>query len=199
MKRQRFPVISYVGNETIGKLMVNVVRNSHPLFRQMGESIIYEGDTGEIVGESDIATSDFATIKGHFRIDFDTIRKVDLEEFRNSLQKGFLEIHQSQHTALFEQMNQILENTNRTFNAGGRPLTWEFYLELWDTVEFIFDEQGRWIPQELYPTNPAMIPILRQFAYESQHDPIKSQQWRELLERKRREFDAKEANRKLVD
>lgn len=198
MKRQRFFAISHVCNEAIGKMMVNVVRNSHPLFRQMGESMIYEGDSGEIVDESDIATSDFATIKGHFRINFDTTRKVDLEEFRNSLQKGFLELHQSQHSALFEQMNQVLENTNRTFNAGGQLLSWELFISMWEQVEFIFDENGNWIPQTMV-VDPRMMPRLQQVAAEIENDAIKKQQWRELLDRKKKEFDAKEANRKLVD
>jgi hypothetical protein len=198
MKRQRFSVISYECNEAIGKLMVNVVRNSHPLFRQMGESIMYEGDSGEIVGESDIATSDFATIKGHFRIEHDTIRKVSLEAFRSALEKGSLEIHQSQHTALFEQMNQVLEKTNRTFDAGGQLLSWELFLSMWEHVEFIFDQDGNWLPQTLV-VDPRMMPRLQHIAAEVENDAIKKQQWRELLDRKRREFDAKEANRKLVD
>jgi len=198
MKRQRFSVINHVCDEAIGKLMVNVVRNSHPLFRQMGESIIYEGDSGEIVGESDIATSDFATIKGHFHLEHNTIRKVDLEAFRSSLEKGFLEIHQSQHTALFEQMNQVLENTNRTFNAGGQLLSWELFISMWEHAEFIFDENGNWLPQMLV-VDPRMMPRLQQVAAEIENDATKKQQWRELLDRKKREFDAKEANRKLVD
>ena len=116
MKRQRFSVISHICDEAVGKLMVDIVRNSHPLFRLMGESVIYEGDSGEIVGDSDIATSDFSTITGHFQLDHDTARKVDLEGFRKSLEKGFLEIHRSQHTALFEQMNQVMENENRVLH-----------------------------------------------------------------------------------
>lgn len=179
--------------------MVDVIKNSHPLFRQMGESILYEGDEGEILDGSDIVTSEFTDIRASFRLEHETIRNVDLSAYRQMLERGFLELHKSQHEALFSQMNEVLDKSNRGINAGGRPMDWSLFLEAWDSVEFLFDENGEWIPQMLVIDPPQLAIRVQEVADEMKSDPIKKQQWDELMDRKRKEFYAKESHRKLVD
>jgi hypothetical protein len=103
-----------------------------------------------------------------------------------------------QHQVFYSQLSAILDKTDQTRDAGGRPFTWETFMEMWEMVDFVFDEQGNWIPQTLV-SSPVMSPIIERIFQEMETDPEKKKQFEELLQRKREAFYAKEANRKLVD
>ena len=65
--------------------------------------------------------------------------------------------------------------------------------------EFEFDEQGRPKNNWLCPLPPKLFKTLQQKIQEWEKDPQKKKRSEEFMQRKREEFYAKEANRKLVD
>lgn len=198
MKRQRFPQIVETWIQVLQKFVLFVLRDSDPLFRQIGERPIYEGGIVEVTQDSDIATSDFQSVVGHYTIEHEIVRNSDFQAFTKALLAGTLEMSRSQHQTFYSQLNAILDETGQTRDAGGRPFTWETFLEMWEMVDFVFDEQGNWIPQTLR-CHPGMLPTIQRVAQEMDTDPEKKRQFDELFQRKREAFYAKEANRKLVD
>lgn len=87
----------------------------------------------------------------------------------------------------------------------GMPLQWkagelkfEDMLAIWEKMELNFGPDGKpqWPTFILHPTAHAEVRAKLQQWHE---DPACRKQWEELIERKRKEFDAREACRRLVD
>jgi len=199
MKRQRFPQIVETWIQVFQKFVLLVLGDSGPLLGQIGECPIYEGSTVEVTQDSDIATSDSQPVVGHYTIEHEIVRHTDFQAFIRALYAGTLEMSKGQHQTFYSQLNAILDETGQTRDAGGRPFTWETLMEMWEMVDFVFDEQGNWIPQTIVCGHPAMLPTVKRVFQEMETDPEKKKQFDELFQRKREAFYAKEANRKLVD
>jgi hypothetical protein len=113
-----------------------------------------------------------------------------------------LKAHQQIATAGRRLVSERLEEEpiNRV-DAAGRRFSPELYLEILESLEMSFDEQGNWNEPDFWQErpNPALLEtvqaVRRRFDEESE---LKSK-LETLLNTKRQAFNDREANRKLVD
>jgi hypothetical protein len=86
-------------------------------------------------------------------------------------------------------------------DAAGRPFTAELYLEVLEAMELQFDRNGTWKEPDFWQEvpNPRMKLRIDQEMERFNREPDLKQKLDSLLDRKRQDFNDREANRKLVD
>ena len=193
--------------------MMLIFRQSDGFASQIPEYPIYEGDSTQFLqmGRLDIGEKSDPSIENDIRnaselkeasgggmIRKEDIRHIRLEEFKGMLQEIAYQLSKARGKMIFSELNTMLDDAGQTTDAGGREFSFELWLQTLEKLEFEFDENGK----PLYPTMvipPAMLPTVNRVFAEADQDEDKKQQLGNLLRRKREAFNAKEANRKLVD
>jgi hypothetical protein len=92
------------------------------------------------------------------------------------------------------------EPINRV-DAGGRRFSPELYLETLESMEMSFDEHGNWNEPDFWQErpNPALLKTVEEVRKRFNEEPELKSKLDMLLNRKRKAFNDREANRKLVD
>lgn len=98
---------------------------------------------------------------------------------------------------LYASLNATLEETGQTVSTGGKPLTLDVFFQTLEKMHLDFDENGE--PTGLQMViHPDMAPTLQRLEEQFRSDPDLQRRHREILDRKRMEWRAREASRKLV-
>jgi hypothetical protein len=98
---------------------------------------------------------------------------------------------------MFESLNATLEGTGQTVDNRGKPLSHEVFFEVLEKLDMDFDQSGQPTGLQLV-VGPDMVPTLKRLQEQFESDPELQRRHRELLDRKRMEWRAREAARKLV-
>ena len=119
-------------------------------------------------------------------------------EARSSVAAAAAEMGRAQTKMLFERLDEEVAEVGNSLDAGGQPLSAEMILSLWDRMQFDFDRYGR-------PKMPTLVfnPIhhervdeqFKRLATEPKLIKLK----RDIMNRKRLDWDDRESRRKLVD
>jgi len=174
-------------------------RPDDPVLSQIGKVTIHEGDLRTTWRED--GTFETAIYMEHsYDVNVDLLA---LNEKGDSVLDDTLSrLHDSSQDAKKQEFFRVLEESTKEAgtlkDAGGRPLTAELILEVWERLWFTFDKNGVWkMPQAT--AHPAQAERYRQELARIENEGDLRQRFNELLERKRREWNARQANRKLVD
>lgn len=92
------------------------------------------------------------------------------------------------------------EPINR-LDGAGRRFSPELYLEILESLEMSFDDEGNWNEPDFWQErpNPAMLKTIEAVRKRFDEEPELKSKLDTLLKRKREAFNDREANRKLVD
>jgi hypothetical protein len=170
-------------------------RSGEPLLSQIASYIHHEGKGFILLREDGTQeTSDYRLMSGEIRIDLKDIQKKGEAAIDEALNPANKEINETQRKALFETLNRTVPS----HDAGGRPISAELILEMWESMDFSFDENGNW-QRPTIVINPIQAPRLTKELKRMETEPNLIQRFEELLAQKKRDWDDREANRKLVD
>lgn len=108
------------------------------------------------------------------------------------------EMIKKQHQSLFKKMHEVTQRTGNVVDAKSKPLSPQLINEALEKVTIDFDEYGN-------PIFPSLVMHPDQFEkikdqlpiWES--DPEVQKRYKEIIEKKRREWFDRESNRKLVN
>ena len=211
--KQRFPSVANACLIAAQEYMMRILRQSDGLASQIPEYPIYEGNSTQFIqmGRLDIGEKSDLSVEAEFQgvselkaasgggaIRNEDIRYTRLEEFKGMLYDIAFALSDIRGKMIFSEMDTILDKAGRTTDAGGQNFSFELWLNTLEKLEIEFDEDGKPVmPAAVIP--PAMLPTVNRVFAEADQDAEKKQLLRDLIERKREEFNAKEANRKLVD
>jgi hypothetical protein len=174
-------------------------RPNDPLLSQIGKVAIHEGDRRTTWREDgSFETATYTEYSYDVNIDL-----LELNEKGDGvLDTTLAKLHESSRVAqqqeLFRVVEESTEQAGTVMDAGGRQLTAELILELWETLQFSFDKRGRWKKPQL-TCHPVQVERARQEFARLETEPDLKNRVGDLVERKRREWNARQANRKLVD
>lgn len=170
-------------------------RSGEPLLSKIPNYITHEGK-GFILRREDGSheTIDYRLMSGEIEIAFKDIQQKGERAIGEAMTPAKSEINQSQRKALFETLNRTVPS----LDAGGRPISAELILEMWESMNFSFDEAGNW-ERPIMVMNPIQAPRVRKELERLENEQILITRFEELLSRKKRDWDDREADRKLVD
>lgn len=95
-------------------------------------------------------------------------------------------------------LERVTAETGNVVDAGGKPITFDHYMEMYEKVWVDFDDAGNPYPHTLV-AGPEVITKLQESMKEWESDPEKASRFHKLIERKREEWRDRESHRKLVD
>ncbi len=170
-------------------------RSGEPLLSQIASYIQHEGK-GFILRREDGSQDkvDFRRMSGEIQIDLKDIQQKGEVAIDEALRPATKEINEAQRKALFETLNR----TSPSLDAGGRPISAELILEMWESMDFSFDEAGNW-ERPIMIMNPIQAPRVKKELERLENEQVLLTRLEELLSRKKRDWDDREAHRKLVD
>jgi hypothetical protein len=98
----------------------------------------------------------------------------------------------------FQVINKSIEDVGNAVQAKG-PFSKEAFLEMVEKIDIDFDEKtGKPSLPNIY-IHPDQADSVRKMIQEAESDPEHKKKFDEIIERKRKEWHDREANRKLVD
>jgi len=170
-------------------------RSGEPLLSQIANYLHHEG-RGFILRREDGSEEklDYRPMSGGIEIDLKDIQQKGEVAIDEALRPANKEINEAQRKALFETLNRTVPS----LDAGGRPLSAELILEMWESMDFSFDEAGTW-QRPTMVINPIQAPRVRKELARLESEQSLVRRFEELLAQKKRDWDDREANRKLVD
>ncbi|MGH2844560.1 MAG: hypothetical protein ACRDL0_00790 [Thermoleophilaceae bacterium] len=133
-----------------------------------------------------------AVLRAELEMDVRPIVDGDLGEVRAALERVAEQEVQSFTAAFVERMGKVTEAAGTSVDAGGRPLSHELLLEMFERIDIDFDDEGNaelalFAPPNLIRKLHALPPM----ADEQQRA------WDEMMARKRADFEARTRRRRL--
>jgi hypothetical protein len=131
------------------------------------------------------------------RIAADEIRSLHLPHLLQKLDAAAEEIVTKQAKNFYETISKGVEQVGNTLDAGGQRLTAELFLDAFQKILIDFNPDGS--PQ--MPTvhiSPDQQDDVTRMVQRLETEPALKQRFHDLIARKREEWRAREANRKLV-
>ena len=170
-------------------------RSGEPLLSQIANYVNHEGK-GFILRREDGGEEkvDYRLMSGEIEIDLRDIQRKGEAAIDEAMRPANKEINEAQRKALFETLNRTVPS----LDAGGRPISAELILEMWESMDFSFDEVGNW-QRPTMVINPIQAPRVKKELARLESEPNLVLRFEALLAQKKRDWDDREANRKLVD
>jgi hypothetical protein len=103
----------------------------------------------------------------------------------------------SMEKSLFKTIEESCDRAGTTLHAQGKPMSPELILEMMNTMELDFDQNGN--PTASFVMHPDVVPSATAAAEQLENDPELKRKHKQLLDEQREAWAARESNRKLVD
>lgn len=184
-------------DELLNDYVESAVSMFSPVISEIDRHRVFEGhrnlmlrDTGE-VDETDIRK-----VSGEAELKVETILYGTIQEILETFLPAAESMASGQMQMLIETLNETTEKTGNKVEGHGQPLSFDLILETLEKIEIAFDREGN-------PEMPTMMvhPDMRARIEALGNDPKKNEfekQQQQLIDRKRLEWRAREANRTLV-
>ncbi len=171
----------------------------NPLMSQIRQVSLLEGDRAVIRRQNgSIEECQFRETKGESSIRNADIIAMGPYAFLESHRTAASQIQSQQAELVLNRMSKAAESVGNVVDAGGKPFSFEVFMEALEKVWIDFDKDGKpKLPS--FHFGPALAKGIERMQQERQRNPEYERAFGELMKRKKEEFDACESNRKLVD
>jgi hypothetical protein len=142
--------------------------------------------------------SEYAEISGGIEVKREEIISKGLSAFEGTLINAAEQIKKQKAELLLNKIKEISEKTGNVANGQGKPFSFELFLELLEKMQIDFDESGN-------PSIPTLVISPKQAAFlkekmpEWERNEAYQKKYKEIIDKKRVEWNDRESNRKLVD
>lgn len=178
-------------------LRLKVRQHSGP-FAQVQQSIIHEGRGSSIVRETGREdNTKIRSVSAEFRIDYDEVERLTLRDVMQRFDQLAQSIAEQQKPLFYEEIRSAAENVGNVMDAKGAKLSAEIILDTLEKIWIEFDKEGNpKLPTIIVPSS--MQNAVKEISDEFNRDPSLRAKHRQILERKKREFNDRETSRTLV-
>ncbi len=169
------------------------------VFSTIPSFAVHEGDRWKIE-RSDGTESEqlYENMSSGFTINLNEVPTLTPEKIKEKLDTVAEDGAKQMTEKILKELQKTVEETGNTVNASGQPLSKEHFLEMLEMIETEFDLNGEWQPPSIIMHPNAWKANEAKFReWEQDEDFTKRQS--EIISKKREEWYAREALRKLVD
>ncbi len=193
-----FPKIKDSLQEVLDGLMDDMVYND-PILSQIRREHHFEGHRMAMEPEDDeLKNSSYREVTGAQEIKAEDVIQRGILVYVDYLDTLAEEMRGQIKTILFEDIDRITHKTGNVVDAGGKEFSLDHYLEMLGKIHMDFDEEGNPILPD-HIAHPNTAKMLQTKLREWLQDSESSKKIHMVLEAKRKEWDARESHRKLVD
>lgn len=193
----RFTKIDTRMREFFQELVFRYGHTFDPIFSEIETYTIHEGRKTTMKHGDKSWTDPMFEGKAEYEIkaeDHKTFGFADFDRFAQSLGTQFLDAKKKN---LFEMMNRTTARTGNVVDRAGKPLDHDAIFEMLELIEIDFDEKGEPSMPSIV-IHPKMAPRLEQLSKEAEENPQIKARHADIMKRKKEQFLAREANRKLA-
>jgi hypothetical protein len=170
-----------------------IARERSPLLAQIPSAPVPHVRASRMTGESGEATSlEPAVLRAELEMDIRPIVDGDLGEVGAALERVAEQEVQSFTAAFVERMDKITEAAGTSVDAGGRPLSHDLLLEMFERIDIDFDDEGNAELALFAPSN-----LIRKLQELPAITDEQQRAWDEMMARKRADFEARTRRRRL--
>lgn len=144
--------------------------------------------------DGSVDLQDYKSVAGTIRLDLRDLKREGFAAVVRAYREAATEFGQRMAKLHWGRFDEIIEESGQSFDAGGKPLTPDLFLDLLENVDLDFDTEGN----PCFPTfitTPSLLDTVRGWTItnEQQHE------FEQLVERKRLAWRDRESDRRLVD
>jgi hypothetical protein len=173
--------------------------SNDPILSQITRHRIHEGDRFTLVrSDGSSETKDFQAMEASVEITAEEIRDTGLDAIGRAKAELAGQFKAAASKSLFETVMRATDEVGNNLDAGGRPLSAEMILEMFEKMEFGFSPDGTWRPPQIV-VGPGMAERAAEEMRRLNSEPELKSRFDAMIERKREEWRVREADRKLVD
>jgi hypothetical protein len=195
-----FPSIKSQLQTLVSKRLQYRVRAGDPVVAMIGHSIQHEGDRriyGTVEGKQ--KELDYKKLESSFSISGDEIKSLTLVDIIKRIDKAAEEMSGHMARTIFTTINQVTEEAGTIIDGGGKPFTFETFLEALDKVGIDFDEETKQPHMPALVMSPDLFAKIKDKIPEWEKNEEYTRRFNEIMKQKYEEWYARECNRKLVD
>jgi hypothetical protein len=164
-------------------------------FKQIPQTPIYEGDQmKQKYPDGLVHETEIRKLSSGFSLSFQEIKENPSVIYEH-LQSSAKEMADQQMKMMIDAINTV---TERTGNIVSGKITPESILEIWQKMEVAFDEHGNPIKYQIL-TSPEMAKKMQEVLIFMESDEGYKSRMKEIIDIKRKEWNDRENNRKLVE
>jgi len=161
-------------------------------------SVVFEGNKTIIIradGSIEEMSSKEATAE--LKVNLADFEKMNHEMVLNKINDAAEEIAGQQAKSFYEEVGRTAEEVDNVVDAEGKSFSMDLFFEGLEKIDIDFDEAGN--PSGLIgAVSPKLFSSIAKVVEQAKTDPEMDKRYDELIERKRREWRARESRRKLV-
>lgn len=193
-----FPKLKDKCEDALTRLMRDLARKDG-LIAMIPVGRDFEGDkmsSGQVDGN--VRDSEYTTIQSETSISKEEVIEKGFGAYIERAQNVAEDMKRQQTQMIFRQLKEATEATGNVVDNKGGPLTQDTYLQAIETVWIEFADDGK--PQmPSLVTGPELYKKLEVLFPQWLADPAFNKRLEEILAKKKKEWDDREGNRKLVD
>lgn len=184
-------------DELLNNYVESAVSTFSPAMSQIDRHRVFEGHRNLMLRETgEVDETDIRQISGEAELKVETIMYGTIQEILETFLPAAESMASSQMQMLIDILKETTEKTGNKVEGNGQPLSFDLILETLEKLEIAFDREGN-------PKMPTMMghPDLRARLEALAEDPGRpkfEERQKKLIDRKRLEWRAREANRTLV-
>lgn len=193
MTKLSFPLPNYTS--AMNRLLQDVqegLEQHDEILSQIEKVPVSHGGVTRQVSEPEIVETPMQDFRAMFEIKLDAFHNTDAEQFAESLYNLIEAVHSQQKKYLFEVVGKTTEAVGNVVDAGGKNF-WEAYIEMLETLDMTFDEEGKHNYQ-MY-----MHPETAKKIEKNPPTPEQLERIEKLMESKRRDYHARKRSRKISE
>ncbi len=172
------------------KKMINFETNL-PDFK---ETFQYEGKTMHIQRhDGSEETTCFSGMGVKLTINLEDLKQKGLRAIFDCFENAAKDLADQKVKLILSRLDEICEKSGQTYDAKGKPFSYDLLLDTLETIEFDFDEDGN-------PKLPTFLvgSVMHSKIQNLEVTPKEEERLNEIIEKKRHEWRSRESNRKLV-
>lgn len=189
-----FPrIVAFRQQENLKFLKARIGVHS-PIHQQIRSHIQHEGRQAQIVRQGDDPDpTEFVEASAEVQVKRVPLREFKLNDVAEIYDGAAKQFALQQSEMLVNKLHEVTAKTGNVVDSGGSKLSADLILQVYETIEMSFSEDGEWQPPTFWGGTSASEAFSRIMA-----DPEFQSQLTTLVGRKRSEFRRREANRVLA-
>ena len=201
MALPKYKEVKGIVEKTISTRFQNVMKSQLIPFDSSPNIIQHEGKKlihNTLDDQSSQKTINYQKAAVEHKIDLDKIADLTLEEIIAIIDEKAKDMGGQMARHHLKVISDVVEETGNSVDASGNKLSPDLFLEAISKMSISFDENGE-------PNLPTMIisqkmsEDWRRMAAEADADPKHAEKFEAIMKKKKEEYDAEQASRKLVD
>ncbi len=147
--------------------------------------------------DGSVDVSKFMTFKSEMKLNVKELENAKTEDVARMVQQQADQMHFQQSKAMFEKVDQVVSSVGNSVNLGGKPLTPEVFIQLFEQIQTEFDDEGN-------PYMPSIVcgkeafETFKKVVDQIEADPTLRKKVEEMISKKRSDWRDRESRRKLV-